>query len=132
MGAFTILSSSSAAGPDWMVQWFTQTVGLTPDAAYTATVITRKLVHFNYFGFIAQLAFYGAFRLTEHLKRSIAFALLWTATFAAFDELSQLASPKRTGSILDFGLDMLGAIVFVAFALNRAQKRLTSAVPHGE
>src|SRR5688572_6646410 len=108
LGAALGYFSSSAAGPDWMVQWFTQAVGLTPDAAYTATVITRKLVHFNYFGFIAQLAFYGAIRLTEDFKRSIAFALLWTATFAAFDELSQLASPKRTGSFLDFGLDMLG------------------------
>jgi VanZ family protein len=119
MGSLTVLGSSSLGAPDWMVQWFIQIVGLDTDAAYTATVVTRKLIHFTYFGLIALFAYLGAIRLTHDVKRSIAFALLWTATFAAFDELSQLASPKRTGSILDFGLDMLGAAVFVTLANQR-------------
>ena len=122
MGCFLAAASSSAGAPGWMVEWFIHTVGLSPDAAYTTTIVLRKVVHFTYFGLIALFAFQGALRIAHDLKRSVLFALLWVGTFAAFDELSQLASPKRTGSILDFGLDMLGAAVFLAFASSRSRR----------
>ena len=105
-----------------MVEGFIR-AGLTPDAAYTTTIAIRKAVHFTYFGLIALFALDGALSLSGVLRNSILFALLWTATFAAFDEVSQLASPKRTGSLLDFGIDMLGAVVLVALALRRKRAR---------
>ena len=127
LGCFLAVASSSAGGPGWMVQWFMHTLGFSPDAAYTTTVIVRKAVHFGYFGLIALLAFLGAMRIAGDLRRAVLFALLWTATFAAFDELSQLASPKRTGSLLDFCLDMLGALVFLSIAAHRFKKNLKGA-----
>jgi VanZ family protein len=122
LGCFLAAASSSAGAPDWMVQWFIHTLGFSPDAAYSATVITRKIIHFTYFGLIALFAFHGAVRIAHELKQSVMFALFWVGTFAAFDELSQLASPKRTGSILDFSLDMFGAVIFVSLAARRFRK----------
>jgi len=124
LGCFLAAASSSAGAPGWMVEWFIHTIGLSPDAAYTTTIILRKIVHFTYFGLIALFAFQGALRISSDHKRSVLFALLWVATFAAFDELSQLASPMRTGSILDFALDMLGSIIFVSVAWHRAKPQI--------
>jgi VanZ family protein len=127
MAGFLAYASSAAGGPDPMYQWLFHTFGLTPESAWTSTILIRKSIHFTYFGLIALFAYKGAVGLaaipqnrnTAIPNRAILFALLWTATFAAFDEISQLSSPGRTGSILDFALDMLGAGAFVAFAVRR-------------
>lgn len=105
-----------------MYHWLLDALGFSPAAAEAITIGFRKCVHFSYYGLIAGLAWAGAIRLTESRNRSIAFALLWTACFAAFDEVSQLASSNRTGSAWDVLLDLAGATAFVLIAARRRER----------
>jgi VanZ family protein len=132
MGAFLALASSSAGGPDPMVDWFANVLGLSRETAYLATIATRKCVHFVYYGLLALLAFLGARPWVPATSKTAWFALLWTASFAAFDELSQLASPERTGSLGDFALDLAGAAAFVWLAARLAARKndLTAEGPN--
>jgi hypothetical protein len=124
MGAALAFASSSAGSADPMLRWLTG-LGISEEAAYAVTVATRKTVHFTYFGLLALAAYRASQGLAgEKPGRPLLFAALYAAMWAAFDEASQLASPERTASALDFGLDLLGAGTFLALA--RRQK----ATPH--
>lgn len=115
-------ASSDAGSASPMVVWFIQTFGLDPSGAENLTVVFRKVVHFTFYGCIAGLALAGAGRLLNGIGQAVLFALLWTASYAAFDELYQLQFASRTGSIGDFLLDMAGAGAFVAVAVWRRRR----------
>ena len=76
----------------------------------------RKLAHSAEYGVLALLAFNAVFASLETLlARIAALALLLVWGVAATDELRQAYSQNRTGSLGDVALDLLGALVALAF-----------------
>lgn len=129
LGSILAYSSGDAGGPDGMIRWLQNAFGWDVRTAEIATIIVRKGVHFTYFGLIGWTAFRGALRLDAPVARAVRFALAWTLVFATYDEISQLASPVRSGSALDVLLDMTGATTMVLLASRRRSKTSTSPSP---
>lgn len=80
-------------------------LGLTDEKASLFNFLFRKGVHLGAFGLLAFLIF-NSF---EHYR----YVLSWTLTtmYAASDEIHQAFVPSRTASIMDVGLDSLGALL---------------------
>lgn len=107
----TTASPSSTGGSTqfFFESWF----NLSESQATTLNVIFRKMVHLVAFGILAVL-FYNSFE-----KYGIAWVL--TTIYAAIDEIHQVFIPERTGSIIDVGIDSLGALL--ALLLIRLYKK---------
>lgn len=99
----TTASPASTGGNTLAI--FSQILHLTEAQAAVVNVVFRKLVHLSAFGLLAIL-FYKCFE-----KRRFLFAWLCTTIYAASDELHQAFLPDRTGSIIDVGIDSLGALL---------------------
>ncbi|HEY4553963.1 MAG TPA: VanZ family protein, partial [Bacillaceae bacterium] len=80
-------------------------LGLTDEQASLFNFLFRKGVHLGAFGLLALLFFYSF----EQYR----YVLSWTLTtmYAASDEIHQAFVPSRTASIMDVGLDSLGALL---------------------
>ena len=97
----------------WMAQFH-----LTPDQIEIILWWVRKSIHFTYYGVMAWLAmraFRVCMRRTDAVMKwvAMALALVWVSGHAGFDELRQAVTDGRTGSWIDFGIDLLGALVFL-------------------
>lgn len=88
---------------------------LSESQAVLFNVIFRKSVHLGAFGILAVL-FYHSFE-----NRRFFIAWLTTTLYAVTDELHQAFLPDRTGSIIDVGIDSLGA--FLALILIKIYKK---------
>jgi hypothetical protein len=82
------------------------------DARFT-TFCVRKLVHLNFYGFCAVTWYRCAL---PRLTNAVPLAITATFSLAAFDESRQLFAPNRTGTPVDVGIDMAGAILFLTIA----------------
>ncbi|QED46188.1 VanZ family protein [Cytobacillus dafuensis] len=78
---------------------------LSESQAEVANLVFRKLVHLSAFGVLA-LLFYNCFE-----KRRFLYAWLCTTIYAATDEIHQAFIPDRTGTIIDVGIDSIGALL---------------------
>lgn len=78
---------------------------LSEEQARTVNVLFRKLVHLSAFGGLAVL-FFNSFE-----KRRFFLAWICTTVYAATDELHQAFLPNRTGSVVDVGIDSIGALI---------------------
>lgn len=78
---------------------------LSEEQARIINVIFRKFVHLSAFGLLAVL-FYNGLE-----KRRFLLAWLYTTIYAATDEFHQAFIPERTGSIMDVGIDSIGALI---------------------
>ncbi|WP_066295228.1 VanZ family protein [Bacillus sp. FJAT-29937] len=78
---------------------------LSEDQARMANLIFRKLVHLSAFGVLAIL-FYNSFEKHRFIQ-----AWIYTTIYAASDEIHQAFIPDRTGSIVDVGIDSIGALI---------------------
>lgn len=99
----TTASPASTGGNTFSI--FVEILHLTEDQAAVVNVVFRKLVHLSAFGLLAVL-FYNCFE-----KRRYLLAWLFTTIYAATDELHQAFLPDRTGTIIDVGIDSLGALI---------------------
>lgn len=116
--AFFSGSVGGTGGGAWE-RWLVDTLGVSADAAAVLVIAIRKTVHFLFYGFLG-LAFFRAARSERMATRgAIWFGLLAAALFAAFDEGRQTVLPDRTGSVLDFGIDLAGAAVLIALSLRK-------------
>lgn len=99
----TTASPASTGGNTLMaiVEFF----NLSEEQARMINVIFRKLVHLSAFGLLAVL-FYNGLE-----KRRLLLAWLFTTVYAATDEFHQAFLPDRTGSIVDVGIDSIGALL---------------------
>ena len=91
--------------------------------------VLRKLAHFSVY-FILSLLLFRAIRRGRsgwHRRWSLA-ALLLAMAYAGTDELHQLFTISRTGSLRDVGIDTLGALA-AQFLLWRAMVRRTRSNP---
>lgn len=100
---FTTASPASTGGKTLTI--ITNLCHLSESQASLINVIFRKSVHLVAFGILAIL-FYNSF---EHHRFFISW--LSTTVYAVTDELHQAFLPERTGSIVDVGIDSLGAII---------------------
>lgn len=103
--AIFITTASPASTGGSTFSFFQQWFHLSEEAARLINVIFRKMVHLVAFGILAIL-FYNSF-----IKRRYLTAWLLTTLYAATDELHQVFIPERTGSIIDVGIDSLGATI---------------------
>ncbi|MBY0121292.1 VanZ family protein [Bacillus sp. S/N-304-OC-R1] len=78
---------------------------LSEEQARMINVILRKLVHLSAFGLLA-VCFYNGLE-----RRRVLFAWMYTTAYAATDEFHQTFIPDRTGSIVDVGIDSIGALI---------------------
>ncbi len=107
----------SQGGGGGMVQFLMQNASMSEADARQTTFIFRKLVHINFYGLCA-LAWYLATLRGAAAKAVSALPFAFGATFclATFDETRQLFAENRTGTPVDVGIDMGGAILFLAIA----------------
>ncbi|MBS4193031.1 VanZ family protein [Bacillus sp. FJAT-49705] len=78
---------------------------LSKSQAEVANLVFRKFVHLSAFGVLA-LLLYNCFE-----KRRFLYAWLCTTIYAATDEIHQAFLPDRTGTIIDVGIDSIGALL---------------------
>lgn len=108
--------SGEAGGAGGMVEWLIRTFHLSEVDAHRLLIAFRKSVHFLAYGLAAWCFFAAAvWTVSRHLAALL--ALSFAAMIGAFDETRQAFSEGRTGSLADVGLDLAGAIAFVALAL---------------
>lgn len=111
---FTATGSPSSTGGNTLI-FFERFLHLTPEQASVLNLLFRKFVHLTAFGLLAVLFYHGL------RKKRFLLAWLFTTIYAASDELHQLYVPDRTASILDVGIDSLGALLALGlvFALRK-------------
>ncbi|CAM4125702.1 VanZ family protein [Lederbergia lenta] len=114
---FLASASPSATGgnTEMLIQRFFQ---LTDSQAAFFNVAFRKFVHLSAFGLLAILIFNGIGQKRPWL------AWLLTTIYAATDEIHQAFLPERTGSVMDVGLDSIGALLAVCGMMYLKKKRL--------
>lgn len=131
--------SSSSGGADPMHKALMDWFHLSSQGADIATIAIRKTIHFTFYGLAGYLAFrYVIASRTVHslndkwkqnppaLKVVWQMALAYVAILAAYDEIRQLFSPNRSGSAIDFMLDMAGACFFIWVWGTRYHKKVTN------
>jgi VanZ family protein len=98
-----------------LIFWFSAQSDLrvAPDASLD--FVLRKLGHMVVFGILALLA-WRALASTTSLDRPWAWALLLTIAYAATDEIHQAFTEGRGPSVVDVGIDTLGAVLAIAAA----------------
>lgn len=101
---FVTTASPASTGGNTMAI-FAQFFHLSETQAAVVNVIFRKFVHLSAFGVLAIL-FFHCFE-----KRRFFLAWLCTTIYAGTDELHQAFLPDRTGTIIDVGIDSLGALL---------------------
>ncbi len=98
-----------------------------------ASLIVRKLAHFSEF---ALLGFLVRLLLSSYrVKSGAVLAWLLASIYAVTDEVHQLFSDARGASVVDVGIDSLGAAAGVAlacFVLWRVARRRNGVVGRGE
>lgn len=102
-------SPSSTGGNTRLL--FERLLHLTPEQAAVLNLFFRKGVHLAAFGLLAVL-FYQGLR-----KQKFFMAWLLATIYAASDEWHQLYIPDRTASVLDVGIDSLGAFLALCLAV---------------
>jgi VanZ family protein len=118
LGWIVVSMSGSQGAASPMIQFLMDRFGWDYERAESAVFILRKCIHFTGYGCIGLNAF--ALSGPRHgLNEAVKFGLAVAAGFAAFDEFRQTTSVGRTGSVWDVGLDLLGAITFIALGMLR-------------
>lgn len=104
MAIFITTASPASTGGNTM-ELIADFLHLSEEQAAIVNVIFRKSVHLTAFGVLAIL-FYNSFQ-------SWRFGLAWLCTtlYAATDEIHQAFLPDRTGTIIDVGIDSIGALL---------------------
>jgi VanZ family protein len=74
-------------------------------------LLIKKAAHFAVFGILAGLYILGMGHGEVATRRMFWLALLWTALFAASDEIHQAFVPGRHARVMDWSIDMAGAAV---------------------
>ena len=99
----TTASPASTGGNTFSL--FVDFIHLSEGQAAVVNLLFRKCVHLSAFGLLAIL-FYNSFE-----RKPFFLAWLLTTIYAATDEFHQYFLPDRTGSIIDVGIDSIGALI---------------------
>ena len=91
-----------------------QTFHLDRASAELFVVILRKTIHFTFYALVGAAGYLASSSNGGSKSTSLQSGLLSALAFASYDEFRQHSMPNREGSILDVGLDMLGAITALA------------------
>lgn len=102
----TASPSSTGGSTQFLIE---KLLRLSENQAQVLNVLFRKTVHLTAFGFLAFL-FYNSFEKSRFFK-----AWILTTIYAAIDEWHQAFIPERTGSIIDVGIDSIGALLALGF-----------------
>lgn len=114
-----IYSGGSGSAKGWS-SWFEQ-FGITPAQADAIIWILRKFIHVTYYGSLAWTAYrYALCEKKKLATYALCVGIVWCACHAGFDELRQSVTPDRSGSIIDFGIDLSGALLFLGLARFRS------------
>jgi VanZ family protein len=79
--------------------------------------------HFGFFGVQAVLLYFSIKSTTYNL-RSTVFAIIATSAFGYWIEVLQLSIPGRSYDLVDWALDTLGAIIFIAIIKSELFEKL--------
>lgn len=127
MGWLIALFSGDAGGADPMMRMFLN-FGLSPGAAEVAVVISRKTIHFVFYGLLAAFSYRATVVGGTPRSSMLTFAVVFPLLHAVFDETRQTFSHGRTGSFWDVLLDLAGMAFFLwAVGAFRAPRKQTTA-----
>ncbi len=115
--------SGASGGADPMVAAFQRLLGVDLPAAQTLTLLVRKGVHLTFYGLLAWNA--SRLLLRGGVSRGASFVvpLLLALCWAGLDEMRQMGTSVRTGSIVDVGIDLAGALLGAGMALRPRKVR---------
>jgi VanZ family protein len=108
---FSAANTSQFIGP--LFRWLFPDI--TDETLMVVHAVTRKCAHlgaYAVFAFLATRAFRSSSR--RFLSNNwFAWSLTLTSVYALLDEFHQSFVPSRTASILDSGIDVIGALAFL-------------------
>lgn len=116
-----IYSGGSGSAKGWS-SWFEQ-FGITPAQAEAIIWVFRKFIHVTYYGSLAWTAYRYAIRENKKLGMALCIGVVWCACHAGFDEWRQSVTPDRSGSVIDFSIDLSGAALFLGIDRFRSARR---------
>ncbi|MFA6427917.1 MAG: VanZ family protein [Candidatus Buchananbacteria bacterium] len=95
----------------WFIWFAASQPGLTSGFSLEVDTFGRKAIHFLiYF----TLTYWGYRVLTQHqVKYALFWAFIFALVYAATDEYHQSFVFGRNGSPIDWGIDTLGAVLFI-------------------
>ncbi len=106
--------SGSQGAPGSYPSWLELLLGLDPASAEALSTLSRKVVHFLFYGTFALLTLRA---LPGRLSpRTVGIALLSVALYSCADETRQTATQVRSGSGWDVLLDLGGASAFATLS----------------
>lgn len=117
--AIFMATASPASTGNHTQQLIMKYTGITYEQAATVNLLFRKFVHLSSFGLLA-IFFYKSFEKNAFLN-----AWLLATLYAASDEIHQAFVPNRTASILDVGIDSIGAILALLLLTFLSKKHLS-------
>jgi VanZ family protein len=126
LGCFVAFYSSPQGAPGDLALRIAHFLHISPAAGEAILIGARKTVHFLFYGLMGLLAWKAALQARASLQKSWLFGLFFVLAHALFDEGRQSMYASRTGSGWDVGLDILGAVCFIAFASRRSVRVLES------
>ncbi len=116
MGVIFFFSSQQGSDSDnTSISFISLVLGESADIAIIFNALVRELAHMAEFAFLAFCVymFLKTFKLSGFLR--CAFTAIFSAVYAASDEIHQLFVPGRSGQIYDIVVDVLGVLLAVLF-----------------
>lgn len=125
-----VLSGGTGSAQGWNLFWI-ERFGMTPEWADHMVWLTRKTIHVVTYGFLAW-SFARDF-LSRGASLTLWFAAaVWSMAHGAFDEFRQAQTPGRTGSVSDFGVNVLGVVLFLSLLAWLHARSMNKAQSHEE
>ncbi|MCX7798763.1 MAG: VanZ family protein [Fimbriimonadales bacterium] len=116
------LFSGGQGAPGAYPSWLELLFGLDAATAELVSTVSRKVLHFLFYGLFAAAAFLAAASKGE--RGACALALTIVALHAGADEARQVSHSARSGSVGDILLDLAGAVVFLLVASSTRRRRV--------
>lgn len=115
--------SGQGGGADRMAEWLARLLHITVEQATPIVFYLRKTIHLSFYGFMACSSLWAGWHGGLYAEKAAAYGLSLALLLASFDELRQARVIGRSGSPWDVGLDVLGALLFLALAWRIARGR---------
>ncbi len=125
MAAMFLASAQPKYGPPGQAA-FVYFSGAMPVFPGVWDALIKKSGHVLAFGVLALLNLRALLAWRCSLRRAVCLALLLTLGYAFLDEIHQAFVPGRHPSLLDVGLDSIGAVLFT-FAHGKMARQRTNA-----
>lgn len=113
-GFLVAFFSGAGGSADGWVEAFQRWFGVRQAMAEALVQITRKFIHFVFYGSMGVLAMGWALSWKRPVRAAFSFGLVWALTHGIFDEVRQSFHTNRTGSPFDVAINLAGILTLMA------------------